>query len=176
MQKIPTGCIEFKGKHRVRFEAVVEYNENGYPEGVVFAEIHKDLKQEEVIRMQLRHEDLWELAEAAREIQAISDAIIVTNQKQPIKKLGKYAKYTQSHAGKSMLYFGVSKGEITLFYLNFTRTKKKGEEEFKETLNISLAPLSLQAFIQRMTFFAKESERAYFMLYADKNKGVPSET
>lgn len=166
MLKKPTGLIEIKGKHRVRFESVVEYNPNGYPEGVVFAEIYENMHHHTVLRMQLRNEDLWELVEGAKEIIAIADAIPSSNE--TAKKLGGYVKYTESGGVKNKLYFGVAKSQTPLYYLNFTQEKGGA----KKTLNISLSPLVMAAWIERMAHFAQCADRSLFAYYS---KGVHHE-
>lgn len=170
MLKNPTGLVEIKGRHRVRFESLVEYNSNGYPESVVFAEIYENMQHSTVLRMQLRNEDLWELVEGAKEIIAIADAI--PSSKETTKKLGRYVKYTESGGTKNKLYFGAAKSETPLYYLNFTQEKGGA----KKTLNISLSPIAMTAWIERMIHFAKCADRSFFAYYArGEQKGVHHE-
>ena len=168
MLKKRTGVVEFKGRHRVRFESVVEENSNGYPEAVVFAEIYKDMKQDEVIRMQLRHADMWCVVEGAKEIMETSLLLQKPeSEKDTHKALGRFRKITQSGSNQTSLYFGVAKHhDRTLFYINFTQKSR----EAKKTLNISLGETEFKAAAAQLDHFVRCAERSYFEIYRGKGE------
>jgi len=184
------GRIEFKSKHLLVMEAILEYDQQGYVKDVLFVEIHADISTAagDIVRMQLGVEDLCQMLHGAKEVISIGKGLSIfsaedAEKNHKHKALGNYRKYTKSSRFSSSLFFGVAsslrldqKGKQKTpyeakcdYYLNITRD----ENGQKTTYVLKFDCFGFDAFLDRIHFlatcFSEKLFDAQSLRYGTKN-------
>ena len=134
-QKI--GTLSFSSKNLLEISAVLEYQEQKFGKDVVFFSIYPEFDRNMGITMQLRLNDLCNLAEGLKELTQ--------------RKESKFEKFTKSNNVSSKLYLECKKGA---YYLNIL---KNGT-----VLSISFDSYSVRTLIKRIERLAAMLERALY--------------
>jgi len=134
-QKI--GTLSFTSKNLLEISAVLEYQEQKFGKDVVFFSLYPEFNRNMGITMQLRLNDLCNLAEGLKELIQ--------------RKESKYEKFTKSSNSPSKLYLECKKGA---YFLNIL---KNGS-----VLSISFDSYSVRTLVKRLERLAEMLEKALY--------------
>jgi len=135
--KLKIGTLAFTSKNLLEISAVIEYQEQKFGKDVVFLSLYPEFDRNMGITMQLRLNDLCNLAEGLKELVQ--------------RKETKYEKFTKSRDIPSKLYLECKKGA---YYLNILRNGA--------VLSISFDSYSVRTFTKRIERLAVMLENALY--------------
>ena len=159
------GIISFKSQHRFSIEALIEYDQKGYPRDTLFLTMDADMKGSNLIIMSIESNDLGNIVHAAKELLAVGYEIVLQNK--AFKRTTSYRKFTKSSRFSTTLFFGVkskpvySKKDkaipshhVAVYYLNMRREGI--------TYSISFDKYGLNTFIDKCVFLIQKLDDALF--------------
>ncbi|HID93224.1 MAG TPA: hypothetical protein EYP60_03910 [bacterium (Candidatus Stahlbacteria)] len=146
--KVTIAKTYFKGKHFLEIEGMLEFDQNGYPEDIVFFRIFEDMEfrnKEKQYAMQLTSTDIRDLCEACRELILCKCKSIEYK-----KETRKSPKSTM----KSLKVGAVSKEDSWTYYINIETGRKKAAVSFNK--------YQIRTFVKKIEFLAQKVEESLY--------------
>lgn len=146
--KVTIAKTYFKSKHLLEIEGMLEFDQNGHPEDIVFFKIYEDMdfkNRDKQYGMQLTSTDLRDLCEACRELISC---------KCPSIAYKKDTRKSPQSAMKTLNVGATNKDDSWVYYINIEANRKKA--------SVSFDKYKIRTFIKKVEFLAQKLEESLY--------------